>query len=307
MKKTTTVLLIAVCAVAMMGLSGCYRDHPLKGDRAKRLVKKEMARTFENEQSTTLAVGYYECNDDDARYKLRQLAANELVTYSCDRVQRTQNVRKSRRVQKVIYGYSYYDTQYYYDTEEVTTYFVNVALTEKGKKLLFEQLDAVPTPEEKELRNDFEPDLSQYPEAAVDYDEFSSGAAPAAEDAVLSDEVDIDEGEEDHNFEDEFQPDEPMVDGEVDGYDAYAAAKSKEKIETVRVKTFDLKVVKVRNIRQNNSGVPTATAEVLLEASNVTPFGRILNKVYDGQRELMDEVSFAYFQDKGWRLVDLDF
>ena len=307
MKKTATTLLIAVCAVAMMGLTGCCNDHPLKGDRAKRLVKKEMARNYENEQSTTLTVGYYECNDADARYRLRQLAANELITYSCDRVKKNETVRKSRRVQKVIYGYSYYDTQYYYDTEEVTTYFVNVALTEKGKKLVVEDREVQPTPEEKELRKDFEPDLSKYPEAEVNYDEFSTGAAPTAEDVVLNDEVDLDEGEEDHNFEDEFQPDEPMVDGEVDGYDAYAAAKSKEKIETVRVKTFDLKVVKVRNIRQNNSGVPTATAEVLVEASNVTPFGRILNKVYDGQRDLMDEAEFAYFQDKGWRLVDLDF
>ncbi len=35
---------------------------------------------------TTLKVGYYEENDAAMRYKLRQLAANEMLTYSAEQI-----------------------------------------------------------------------------------------------------------------------------------------------------------------------------------------------------------------------------
>ena len=51
-------------------------------------------------------------------------------------------------------------------------------------------------------------------------------------------------------------------------------------------------------------GVPSAKAEVLLEYSDVTPFGRIINKVVDGKRMLQEDVNFVFYQDKKWTLSE---
>ena len=50
------------------------------------------------------------------------------------------------------------------------------------------------------------------------------------------------------------------------------------------------------------TGDYTASAEILLEYENVTPVGRIIRGVYDGQRILVESVDYTYFEDKGWRV-----
>lgn len=317
------LLFLSFAGLLSLGLAtGCCKDQSLSASKAKSLVKKEMARMHIDNVVTSISTGYYECNDDDARYTLRQLAANDVITYKCDRIQKMERVRKSRRVQRG-YFLTYYDTEYYYVNEPVTTYFVTVALTEKGQKLVVEKQEVEPTADRKELRLDDEIDLSKFPEASVKYQEFSDAeigvndAVSTTATPVLAESASGGDADEAIVEATTVTPvltesvsggdaDKAIADSEVASRSPYDIAKSKEDIVIVNVKAYTQNVVKVRNIRQNNSGYLTAEAEVLMEASNVTPFGRILGSVYDGKRKLLEDVHFVYYQDKGWELKDTD-
>ena len=287
MKKIIT-LCVAVAAMVCM-TSCCNHDNGLKASKAKSIVKKEMVRKHLDQVTTSIKVGYYECNDAAARYELRQLAANELLTYKCDIVMKPERVQKSRRVQRYVWGYSYYDTEYYYVNDTVPTYFVTVDLTDKGKKLVVEEQEIKPTADEKELKLDFEPDLSRYPESAVEFAEFP-GDADSEE---VAEEGDVD-------TEGDGVPATAVPVG--DNSTAYEKAKAQENIVVVSVKAFKAKVVKVRNIYTTGNNYTNATGEVLLEATDVTPFGRIVEDIYEGQRTLVEGVSFIRFEDKGWTI-----
>lgn len=123
----------------------------LSANKAEKLVKKEMKRLNQLEQGITIKTGYFECNDADVRYKYRQLAANDLITYKCDKVEKPERVRKSRIVRRNYGWYSYNDTEYYWVNEMQTTYFVTIALTEKGQKLVMEEKEVEPDEDQKEL------------------------------------------------------------------------------------------------------------------------------------------------------------
>lgn len=287
---------LTFASLLLLGLatSCCKSDHQLTSSKAKKLVKKELARLHGDVSYTNLLVGYYECNDSEYRFQLRQLAANDLITYSCERVKKEERVRKSRQVQRNYYYYSYTDTEYYYDNDTIDTYFVTVALTEKGKKYL---IDSLPEPDKNkdylELKYDFVPNYSKYPEFKVDTFEFADEKRTfdtVYSDTEMADEADFDAPDEDFSG----------------AGSAYEMAKAKEKVDAVLVEAYSVKVVKVRNIRQNPVAM-TCTAEAVMECSKATPFGRIMLDVYEGSRYLHEDVSFTYYNDKGWNLtVDKD-
>lgn len=287
MKKFSTVLLAIVAAMCFVACSESPDD--FGKSTAKKLFKKEAVRLHKLEGAATVTTGYYECNDGEARYKLRQLAANEIVAYSCEIVKKMERVKKTRRVQAGYY-YRYWTTESYWVNEEVNTYFVRVALTEKGTKLLAGEKEAEPDEDTKDLREDMEIDYSKYPESAVEMQEF-----PNQEVAEVYSET---EEEEEHIAEAEMQPDEPA---EVsDNQSAYDKAKAKENKEDVELKAFEIKVVKARNVQR--TGDYTGAAEILLEYEDVTPVGRIMRGVYDGQRFVVKGQRYTFFEDKGWCL-----
>ena len=39
---------------------------------------------------------------------------------------------------------------------------------------------------------------------------------------------------------------------------------------------------------------------MLMEYDDVTPVGRILGKVHNDERFLLENIDFKYYQDKGW-------
>lgn len=305
MKKIFTLMFCAACLFVVS--SCCNGDSALTARKAKKLVNKEMERLHATDGIARIDVGYYECNSDEARYKLRQLAANELITYKCDRIQQIKQVRKSRKVRRNYYGYNYYDTEYYNGTDTVYSYFVNVELTDKCKKMV---IDSLPEPgktsDEQDLNPDFEPQLDKYPEYKVDSVEFANGKA----DTKALDNREPESGEEADDFgvdpdmvemapDEDYVPDESLM--QQDNMSAYEAAKAREHTETVYLKAYSVKVVKVRNIKVNPN-LKTATAEIITECSSSTPFGRILSGVYEGQRDLDKDVPFIYYEDKGWQL-----
>ena len=294
MKKLSSLLLILVAALCLTACS----DSPdsLGASKAKKLFKKEMARTHRLEGFANVRTGYYECNDNEDRYKLRQLAANDIVTYKCDVVKKTERVRKKRRVQAGYY-YRYWTTESYYVNEEVDTYFVTVELTEKGRALLYEPQEAEPDEDTKELKLDQEIDLSKYPEYKVEAEEFSKPAAQAEAPAVVETPDTVAAYEE---SEEAFQPDEPATEAVDSKASAYDKAKAKEKYEDVMLKAFELDVIKARNVCKTSDN--TAKAQILMEYEDVTPVGRVMMGVYDGQRFVSPTLHYTYFEDKGWQL-----
>lgn len=286
MKRISFVLLALVAAVCFVACG----DSPdrLEPSRAKKLVKKELARLHQNQGAATVAVGYYECNSNEDRYKLRQLAANDIVSYSCEIVKKMERVKKTRRVQAGYY-YRYWTTESYWANEEVNTFFVKVALTEKGKKLVCEEEEVDPSEDEKELKGK-EIDTSKFPEFNVEEIEFPKLAkAEEAPEAT--------EGDEDGVMDDEMYAEE---DAAAQNQSAYDKAKAKETIENVELKAYEQKVVKARNVRTLENGA--GTASVVMEFVNVTPVGRICQERYDGQRYAVDDINFVYYEDKGWCL-----
>lgn len=290
MKKVFTVF-AALAMVFVLASCGGSDNPKLKASKAKSIVNKELKRVHGDVNTATLTTGYYECNDDAARYKLRQLAANEVITYSCDRVQKVEKGRHARRVQRNYWGYTYYDTEYYYGNDTTTTYFVTVALTDKGRKMVIDSIpEPEPTADMKDMNLDRGNALKEYPEDNVPLVEFpdEQGAAQAEEAIEMSEP------------EATYAEEQPEPGAEKSAYDM---AKEKESTETVLVKASRLKVVKVRNIAVNYAGVPVAHAEVVVETTSVTPFGRIMAGADEGERDL-EKIDFRYLQDKGWVLAE---
>jgi hypothetical protein len=268
MKKHVAVLAASVAAFCMISCS--ESSETLSTSTAEKAVAKEAKRTHEFEKAFEVPVGYFECNDNDVRYKLRQLAANELITYKCEKVLKVVERR-------------------YWNNDTITTYFVTTALTEKGQKLVAEEKEVEPTDDDAELNLDEEFDWSKFPEASVEYKEFPEVEEP--EEEVIA--AEPDDGVYDDYDYDSDESAEPQKEPS-----AYEKAKAKESCENVKLNAFEISIVKARNIEK--TGDFTAKCEFVLEYDDVTPVGRIFGEVYDGKRFLLEDVHFQYYEDKGW-------
>lgn len=294
-------LMMAFCA-SMFFVSCSDSPDTLSASTAEKVISKEAKRLNWLTYSQNIRVGYFECNDNDERLKYRKLAANELVTYKCDKVMKKERVRKTRKVQRrTYYGY-YTDTERYYVDELVPHYFVTITLTEKGQKLVKEDKEAEPSDDEKELRLDFKPDLSKYPEAAVDSIEFPETVAKA--EVIEEQQAEVEQPQAEPEIDDVAENETtPAPETPVDTRSDYEKAKAKESYEIVTLQAYTLEIEKVRNILKKDDF--HAVAEVVLEYDDVTPVGRSFLGVYEGQRMLLKSVNFVYYQDKGWT-VDAD-
>ena len=84
---------------AILCMVSCSESYDsLSDSTAWSLVKKELQRLNRLEGCFAIQTGFYECNDNDQRYLYRQLAANELITYKCDKVKKTERRQKTRRM-----------------------------------------------------------------------------------------------------------------------------------------------------------------------------------------------------------------
>jgi len=293
MKKHVLFLLAFIATLTFVSCS----DSPdaLSPSRAEKLFKKEMKRLDKLNIRQTIQTGYFECNSDLERTKYRKLAANELVTYKCDRVMKPDRVRKYRIVRRS-YGWSTYNSkEYYWDDVLVPTYFVTIALTEKGQKLVYKEKEIEKTDDEKDLREDMEIDLSKYPESSVGEETFPplpDGAEPPVDEPM----DDVDE-----TLAESFNTT-PAPAAKQKEKNDYEKAKEKEKIEEVVLLAAELDIVKARNVRK--TGDFEAEAEILLEFDDVNAVGRIFGQVYEGKRFLTDKLRYVYYEDKGWQLKE---
>lgn len=274
--------------------AGCFvscGDSPdsLSPSTAKKLIKKELKRINQLDSYSKVQIGYFECNDNDLRYKYRQLAANEIITYQVKKVMKQERVKKTR-IKKGYWG-NYKEN--YWTNEFVPVYFVTTALTEKGKKLVYEEKEIEPSEDEKELRLDFEVDKSKFPEASVKEQEFPDETASQTENAEKE------EADEPEEYDEPEDYGEPEGDYEyVKDAPEYDKEKANEKYEEVSLLANSWSIEKARNVLK--TGDFTATAEILFEVEKATPVGRILDGRYNGQRVLMKGQRFVFYQDKGW-------
>ncbi len=284
-------ILLSVMLMAAMCLVSCS-DSPdtLSASTAKKLFKKEVKRLNQLDSYADVQIGYFECNDNDLRYTYRQLAANEIITYNVKKVMKPERVKKTR-LRQSYWGGTYKEN--YWTTEDVPVYFVTTALTEKGKKLVYEEKEAEPSEDEKELRLDFEVDKSKFPEFAVKEEEFPDKASADSQVESAAAEADAVTDEESHDEYDEFQPD-------TDNASEYEREKGKEAYESVKLQAYTWSIEKARNIQK--TGDYTAEAEIIAEVDKATPVGRIVSGRYEGQRILVEKVKFIFYQDKGWTL-----
>ena len=82
----------------------------------------------------------------------------------------------------------------------------------------------------------------------------------------------------------------------------YEKEKALEHTTDMWVKTHSLKVMDARNILVKDG---EAAALVIVDYTDVTPFGRVLRYRREGEHEVF-KVSFQYWQDLGWTVDELD-
>lgn len=292
---------LAAIIVTLATFAACS-DSPdsLSASKAKKIFAKEFERLGHNEHYNTIQTGYFECNDDETRYIYRQLAANDVITYKCEKIKKNERKRKSRQVVRGFF-FTYYDTEYYYVTDTITTYFITVALTDKGRELVVDSIpSAKPSDDDKDLLVNKEIDslnsIADYPENNVKYDEFGYPETSNVVTALNDEYSEKLESENDYTI-----PTKNTAD--TNKTSDYEEAKAKETQTQVYVKSYKTKILKARNVLINNLGVTTAQAEILTEITDVTPFGRIISFAVEKHRNVV-KAKYIYYQDKGWQLSD---
>ena len=152
----TLKTLAAIAFAAPLIVSGCIGGSSPDKLSSGKIVKQyndALEKNAKNVEFVPFSVGTYECDSPGDRHTLRAFEAAGLVKYDVKRYAWWEKSKKSvKKAYKVTRGYGWYtytDTEYKwvktdaYDFED--HYIVDIALTDKGKKLF---VDVLPGPEE---------------------------------------------------------------------------------------------------------------------------------------------------------------
>lgn len=282
MKMNSTLSLAGALLMGVAFLSACGgNSKEFNASSAEKAIEKSQA-LQDSASTVNLLTGYYELNDADARLKLRQLAANEMLTYSAEQIN------------------EYIPASYYRPARTREHIFVTVALTEKGKKYVVEQ--PIKSEYKDLLKN--EPSTKTFPESTVAADEQIKLVNPPT--AEQNGEVETD-GPMDEN-------DVPNVGYESEGSSSasakastpYEKAQKRANSNKLNMLAMQLKVYKVLNLRNTEEMMKEgkATCEAILEYDDVTSFGRIIGGITEGNRFRAENLKFNYYNDKGWALEE---
>ncbi len=279
-------LSLAIFSCAMF--SSCNNGELTASDVEKE-VERVGAPLFKM-QVKSLKTGYYELNDEAARYKLRKLAAAGMITYSA------QNIIETKKS--------------YWGDRKYDHVFVEVALTEEGQKYVvsaeeYEKRKAEVEEFYKKLQNEEVIDKNAFPEAQVAEEENvpvldetlkkapaqeEEEAAPAVEEEAVG----------------EIAETAPKKESQAAASkSAYEKACDKVHSEEVWVETVQWELSDVENIKCTQEmleqGVAKATA--VFECVKSTPFGRILEGDYEGETE-RNKIDFELYAD-GWKTKEM--
>ena len=279
MKKKNYVSLLGFMAFGLVSLSSCGGNDGEFTKSAAEDAIEEMDVFEENALAVKFETGYYEMNDADDRLKLLKLAANEVITYKAEQINEYIPATRwrSARVKEHV--------------------FVTVQLTDKGEKYVIEK----PSQTEEEAELVAAVDTKEYPEDKV----LQEGPIPVINpQANENAEAPVEEFEENHD--DAFQPDDSPMNNNTGTTEAneYQKALAKININSVYVLTHEIGIYKVMNLVCNDemkkSG--TASCDCIIEATDVTQFGRILLKDLKKGTRWKGSATFKYYIDKGWHV-----
>lgn len=212
--------------------------------------------------NATLTVGYYELNCQKQRENLRKLAANGMITYNAEQIN------------------EYDGTQL-----KSTHVFVNVALTAEGQKCVIEKEYVDSLSKDVDMLNRFASE--KYP-----MDSVGKEIIPVRNPLYA----------EEGNPE-EIKPIETptIANCEKPAPTLYELALAKVQTKEVTVIAMKKTVAVVRNVICDELMLAqgNAQADVIIENTEVTAFGRILKNYVKGLRE-EKHFTFKYYIDRGW-------
>lgn len=284
--KPVAVALLLCVSAAFVSCGGSSRDE-ISASALKSQLNDGLKNSGEDFHYASVKVGYYEENSDRARYVLRQLAAAGVLTYEVERIETKVSVKS---------GYDWWTGRTSYKQVNKKVCFVHVALTDAGKKAVLKELPESVLEEDADLANNRREDY--YPEQEVPEQEYFP--EPKAETAAAEPAPAPAPEPKPQQANPETPKAEPAPAPEPKPKSEYEQAKEREHSETVCVRTYKMRVTKVRNIRLSDG---EARFEVIVECYDVTPFGRVFNNVYEGDKSL-HRGEAVYFEDKGWKVMD---
>ncbi len=282
------------------GLSSCCSDN---GELTKGDVENEIERItageLEHMQYAGFKIGYYEENDADARYKLRQLASLGLITYQAEDIVET--VEKKDWYGRVD-GYN-----------KNNHIFVTVALTEDGQKYVVNAEERRKVREDisesmldKDLQNSDED--KQWPEDTLNITEKikvtddtpiegMNSPAQLTETASEKAKDEADSDEFDKVFTGNFPSSRVAT-------TAYEKAWKKVSYTVVALDSHKYDISKIRNIKCTQSMLENGLgeADVIYEITDVTPFGRIISNLVEGDK-FEKTYKFVKYTDN-WKIDD---
>ena len=311
----------AVLICVMASISGCMQSPT---SISKRVIlsqtNKKMKLDAHDRSVVWIQVGKYEVSDSTERARLRELAAAGLITYNVTRYawweKSKTNERKAVTVTKSLYGiWTYKDTEYRTvkadNYEFCDHYVVDIALTEKGKKLLTDLPEADHI-QDKEVQMDCDledpaeyiwnqMDLSEvWPRIENPFIEKKESTPPSNTTKSAQQGGSTTKGTQQGGAVKSAEPEKVT---RIDSlqYQAYMRL-DLTKYEALYFKAYDIKAAKVRNIQiYEDSGFPKCKAELILVLKNVTDAGRIYYGASEGVK-FFRTVNFDYYLDKGWIL-----
>lgn len=287
MRRTLYLLVLLMC----IAFISCTNGNSLKQASStylpestiQKIVTEELEKKNLLNGYTSFKVGYYEENDEDERYELRKLAAAGVITYDVKRIE--QKVRVWDGYEMDNRTYRWVDK---YKTVSEYRYFVTTELTDAGKKLM---VYSRPRYEEKPDKYLTPPPHQSFPEDTVSRKENWGDKVETTKTSTSSTSNTTKSGSTSVT---EPKKDEPKTE--------YEKEKALEHTTDMWVKTHSLKVMDARNILVKDG---EAAALVIVDYTDVTPFGRVLRYRREGEHEVF-KVSFQYWQDLGWTVDELD-
>lgn len=261
MRKWLIIVSACLSALIMASCGNDKKNNQITTSDVKTAVEK--LKDFQDGYyNTTITVGYYELNCVQKRENLRKLASNGMISYSAEQINE------------------------YAGTQLTNTHvFVKVALTEEGQKYVINKEHVDSLVQDQDMLNPFASE--KYP-----MDSLGKEIIPVRN--PLYAEKDDPE---------DIKPIEipTIADCEKPAPTLYELALAKVQKKDITVLTMKKTVAVVRNVICDELMLSqgNAQADVIIENTEVTAFGRILNGYVKGQRE-EKHFTFKYYIDRGW-------
>lgn len=307
MKK---LVYLACILLLLAGVSSCGQDGPLSRSSAKKALERE-AMFAKDSHVAKLDTGFYEASPE-VMNQLARLKAAGVIEYYAEGVKEIVKDRRWVPSYSCFYGMRYQNGGHYsYTDREVSHVFVNVTLTEEGKKYVIEKPTVMRKDYAELLKHneDYKENLPDYMKATDNtYSKLTGQPVEGAEevaaevDEVAESDTMVAAEEVEETVAEEPEAEKPAIDS-ADRNARYKSMQARVKSETVNVLLGRYKIVKILDVccteDMYKSGQGTCT--VVYTFTDVTPFGYVLGDEKPDYYQVQS-CSFCLYQDTGWTL-----